>query len=188
MPLQRYNTVNSHALLDLEEAFASVAYRAYLEDVTMAEGALIEAPDLLLAESDQYMASVIGRVAENHRNIMVLCGYGQTRTLPYYLYYSQKVNSSNCLEQVTKYSPVYSNIVRQDNQELTVDKLVILDSIYNNNKPEIDKVSMNLIRGQIARQGLGRSKKYDAQFMNAQRQKLINLYSSLHDKKYKDML
>ena len=42
----------------------------------MAEGAMIEAPDVMLAESDQYMAGVVAKAAEKHRSIMVLCGYG----------------------------------------------------------------------------------------------------------------
>lgn len=59
------------------------------------------------------MAALINKCAEKYQNIMVICGYGQARTIPYYLYYSKKANKQgNNLDGILKYKKVYENIVR----------------------------------------------------------------------------
>lgn len=42
----------------------------------MYEAALIECPDIMLSLSDEYMATLINKLSEKYKNIMVICGYG----------------------------------------------------------------------------------------------------------------
>ena len=88
---------------------------------------MIECPDLIIGLSDEYMAGVVKRLSESYRNIMIICGYGQTRSIPHYLYFNQQANSANNVADVARHKEVYENIVRKDNPEMQVDKLVIID-------------------------------------------------------------
>ena len=93
------------------------------------------------------MATLVNKFSESYKNIMVICGYGQSRSIPYYLYYSKHVNhTGNNLNQVIKYKKVYENLVRRDNEEMLIDKLMIFDSFLNNNENELDSISEMLIR------------------------------------------
>ena len=60
------------------------------------------------------MATLINKLSEKFSNIMVVCGYAQTRTIPYYMYYSPKANAVKNLDKVMRYKKVYENIVRRD--------------------------------------------------------------------------
>ncbi len=42
----------------------------------------------MLGLSDEYLASLIYKASEQYKNIVVICGYGQTRSIPHYLYYN----------------------------------------------------------------------------------------------------
>ena len=88
MSLLKYNLINSFTLIEFERIYEKVVYRAYANDISMIEAALIECPDILLSLSDEYMAGMINRLSESYRNILIICGYGQTRSIPHYLYYS----------------------------------------------------------------------------------------------------
>ena len=47
---------------------------------------------------------------EDHKNIMVICGYGQSKTIPYHLYYNPRVftNGSSILE----YDEPFGTLIR----------------------------------------------------------------------------
>ena len=99
--LNKWQIVNSWTLTQMEEALQLILYRAYADDLTLYEAALIETPDILLQTTDEYMAALINKMAEQHKEIMVICGYGQTRTIPHYLYYSQKINEQDSVNGVS---------------------------------------------------------------------------------------
>jgi pheromone shutdown protein TraB len=125
----------------------------------MMEAALIECPDLILGLSDEYMAGLINKMSESHRNIMVITGYGQTRSIPHYLYFSQLANSSDCIRSVASHKAIYENIVRKDNAEMSLDKLLIVDLILHCNASgtlptSISQSSIHLINTKIAKQAL----------------------------------
>jgi hypothetical protein len=42
----------------------------------MYESALQVCPDVVLHHSDEYMAALINRLSNAHKNIFVVCGYG----------------------------------------------------------------------------------------------------------------
>ncbi len=88
---------------------------------------MIECPELMIGLSDEYMAGLINKASEKYRNIMVICGYGQTRSIPHYLYFSQEANAENSVTEVGNSRPVYESLIRKDNPETLVDKLLILD-------------------------------------------------------------
>ena len=68
--------INSYPLLELEELFHKVILKSYSDDLTLKEAALIECPDLILGLSDEYMATMVNKMSEKYRNILVITGYG----------------------------------------------------------------------------------------------------------------
>ena len=129
LDLFKYNLINTVPLGELEAVFEKVAFRSFMDDVSMMEAALIECPDIMLGLSDEYMASLLNRLSENHSNIVTVCGYGQTRSIPHYLRFSKQANSPNSVQEVARHREVYQNIVRKDNPEMQVDKLAIIDQL-----------------------------------------------------------
>ena len=98
----------------MEQALEKTYYRSYADDIEMHEATFLECPDFILTLTDEYMASLVLKLSEQYKNIMVVTGYGQTRTIPHYLYYSQAANT----RLLNTYKPVYENLVRKDNPEL----------------------------------------------------------------------
>lgn len=92
LSLFKYNTINSYPLMELESMLEKSFYRASLDGISLSQAALLECPDVMLGLSDEYMAALINKLSETHRNILVICGYGQTRSIPHYLYFSHKAN------------------------------------------------------------------------------------------------
>lgn len=78
--------------MELESMLEKCFFRASLDGISLNQAALIECPDVMLGLSDEYMAALINKLSETHKNILVICGYGQTRSIPHYLYFSQKAN------------------------------------------------------------------------------------------------
>ena len=115
LSLFKYNTMNSYPLIELERILEKSLYRASLEGISVSQAALLECPDVMLGLSDEYMAAMINKLSETHRNILVICGYGQTRSIPHYLYFSQKANSEGL--STARHKKVYETIVRKDNPE-----------------------------------------------------------------------
>lgn len=76
--LLKYNTINTYSLLDMETQLNQILYDAYLNDQTLYQSAMLSSPDLLLSQSDEYMAALVNKLSETgeYKNIMVLCGYG----------------------------------------------------------------------------------------------------------------
>jgi len=102
--------------------------------------------------SDEYLASLVNKASEKYRNIMVICGYGQTRSIPHYLYFNQQANLDNNLKEVASFKPPYESMIRKDNPETQIDKLVIVDQILGLNSPnKIDPVTLELINAKIAK-------------------------------------
>lgn len=118
LALYKNNLINTQPLLKLEELYAKLAYTTYYDNVTMYDACMQVAPDILLHHTDEYMAAMISKMSESYDNIFVLCGIGQTRSIPHYLYFSQKSFGLNNVEEVTKYAPTYESIVRKDNSEI----------------------------------------------------------------------
>jgi hypothetical protein len=123
----KYNLINRFTLTEFERAFEKVTYRAFSEDLSLYEAALLECPDLMLSLSDEYMAATVHKLSERFRNILVICGYGQARSIPHYMYYSSQANSENSIAAVARHRGVYENLVRRDNPEMQLDKLLIVD-------------------------------------------------------------
>jgi pheromone shutdown protein TraB len=71
----------------------------------------------MLGLSDEYMAAMINKASETYRNIMVICGYGQTRSIPHYLYYSQQANSRHNMREVCSFRKPFESLIRKDNPE-----------------------------------------------------------------------
>jgi len=71
----------------------------------------------MLGLSDEYLAAMINKASEKYKNIMVICGYGQTRSVPHYLYYNQQASQEDNLKEVASHKPVYESLIRRDNPE-----------------------------------------------------------------------
>ena len=92
------------------------------------EAALETHPDLVLQHSDLYMSSLINTLSlQGKKNIFVLCGYGQSRTIPYHLYYNPLMFQNNSFNEVTKYNKPFKTLIREDTPEIMIDKLCIVD-------------------------------------------------------------
>jgi hypothetical protein len=142
----KYNLINSVPLLDLERAFEKVHYRTFADDCSPYEAALKEVPELVLGLSDEYLAAMIYKASETYKNIMVICGYGQTRSIPHYLYYNQQANLDANMNEVASYKPVFETLIRRDNPETQLDKLVIVDNLLGlTSQGAIDPITLSLI-------------------------------------------
>jgi pheromone shutdown protein TraB len=139
LALFKYNLINSYPLGELEKLFEKVAFRSFSDDITMSEAALIECPDILLTLSDEYMAAMVNKLSEKYRNLMIITGFGQTRSLPHYLYFSRSSNTLNNVSEVAGRKPVYETIVRTDSPEMLLDKLVIVDQILSSSNSSQSK-------------------------------------------------
>ena len=66
------------------------------------------------------MATLIQEIAEQRpdmKTIFVVCGYGQSRSIPHYIYFSPKVKDGQ-IDKVANYKPIYSSIVSTDTPQL----------------------------------------------------------------------
>ena len=102
---------------------------AHYEDLTCYEATLRLYPDFLLHHSDEYMASLIQEIQLQRpeiQNIFVVCGHAQSRSIPYYLFMSPKLNGEfhpdsednfvkySGLEKVTRHLPRYESKISRD--------------------------------------------------------------------------
>ena len=89
--MYKYNMLSEIHLTELEELFESIVFGAHLDSTSLYESALHVCPDVLLHHSDEYMASLINHLSINGKqNIFVVCGYGQSRTIPFHLYHNPR--------------------------------------------------------------------------------------------------
>ena len=108
--------MQEHHMLELQEYLEKVLFIAHRKEISAFDAALEHIPDYLLYKSDEYMASLIEKVTDEDpalQTIFVVCGYGQSRTIPYYLYYSPKVIDGK-IGQVVDYKKVYSTLMSTD--------------------------------------------------------------------------
>lgn len=64
------------------------------------------------------MATLINNIAsEDAQTIFIVCGYGQSRTIPHYLYMSELAKREQ-MSSVTAYPQVYSSLMSKDTPEL----------------------------------------------------------------------
>jgi hypothetical protein len=99
----------------------------------MYEAALGVCPDILLHHSDEYLAALINKLSESgkHKDIFVVCGYGQSRTIPFHLYHNPRVFQDDALSLVSKFNDPFETLVRRDSPEIIADKLAIVDQMFN---------------------------------------------------------
>lgn len=78
-------------------------------------------PDLVLHFTDEYLAAIVQEVQmqiPEVQTIFVVCGHGQSRTIPHYLFMSPKFNgeieATTALESITALKPVYSSVMATD--------------------------------------------------------------------------
>jgi hypothetical protein len=88
-------------------------------------------PDIVLHHSDEYIAGLINKLSFEHQNIFVVCGYGQSRTIPYHLYYNPRVFLHDGLKRIVSQLPTYETLLRKDTPEISVDKMALIDLIFN---------------------------------------------------------
>ena len=155
MSLHKNNMINSTHLVELEELFQEIAFKAHQPDFeTMYDAALDVCPDLLLHHSDEYLAGLINKLSidRKHKNIFVICGYGQSRTVPYHLYYNPRVfNTDTGFDTIVKHLPPFETLIRKDNPQIQIDKLAIIDQIISDGCAfHPDEHSSRLIWEQIA--------------------------------------
>ena len=114
LQLQKHNIINSLHLLELEELFKEISYLSSWDPNcdTYFDAALKVCPDILLHDSDEYMASLINRLSIEKKNIFVICGYGQSRTIPYHLYHNPRVFSDEALNKVIRYNKPFETLLR----------------------------------------------------------------------------
>lgn len=86
-------------LTEMEELFEQIANSSQSNFETMYEAGLRVCPDVLLHHSDEYMASIINKLNQTGKaqNIFVICGYGQSLSIPYHLFYNPRVFAANSI-------------------------------------------------------------------------------------------
>lgn len=128
--LHKYNIASGMHLLEIESLFEEVSRTSHKHD-SMTEAALEVCPDFILHHSDEYLACLINHLSQSHQNIFVVCGRGQSKSIPYHLYYNPRAFQS--IEQiepeVTDFSDVFGTILRKDTPEIMMDKLSMVNLI-----------------------------------------------------------
>ena len=60
-----------------------------------------------------------------------MCGYGQSRSIPYYITFSPKVkDQKGGVSKVCNYLPRYETLMSRDSTEMQVEKLVLADLLH----------------------------------------------------------
>jgi hypothetical protein len=78
-------------LQELERLFEEICSQEMHKE-SLFDSALEVCPDLVLHHSDEYMATLINNLSieQGHRNIFVICGYGQSKSIPFHLYHNPR--------------------------------------------------------------------------------------------------
>ena len=169
--LKKYNIAQSNHLTNLRTLYENTMNMSHTKDITAYDSALnYICPDLLLHHNDEYMASLIHYLANRQdelrsdisvQTLFVVCGYGQSRSIPHYLSMSPRVKEGGPA-QVTEYAPVYETIMSKDSPEIQVEKLVLADLLHGSQLQEGSKAmkqgvhpwTAKLIRQKIVPQAL----------------------------------
>ena len=179
--LRLYNLIQTTHLVDLREMLAEAIKLAHTDGTSCYEASLKLFPDLVLHHTDEYMATLIQELQLQQpelNTIFVVCGYGQSRSIPHYLFMSPKLTGEmhssvdvitkySALKQVTSHAPIYKSLLSQDTIQMQIDKLAILDILFGplkdtrqeevENKDQEQKlpaVSSLLIKSKLAQQSL----------------------------------
>ena len=109
-----------------------------------------------------------------------MCGYGQSRTIPYHLYYNPRVFRDDCVSSVLKFDPIFKTLIREDTPEVMVDKLALLDFLHSHHVQHPDLISTDLITNHFVR----RLPSLDLDPTSDETPYLNRLYSNLVKNKY----
>ena len=170
--LHKFNMLTSHHLQELEGLFSDIVYDSSSNFTDYFEAALRVCPDVLLHHSDEYLAALVNTLSQRGKKyIFVVCGYGQSRTVPYHLYYNPRVFQDGSIDIVTRYNRPFGTLIRSDTPQVMVDKLAIIDQILNSPVLQPDICSRELIAAKIGSSG-------------DQAEELCSLYSTLIQKKF----
>lgn len=115
-------------------------YESHAEDDSVYAGMLRSCPELALHSGDEYMATLLQYISDEPdslarpeladvETIFVLCGYGQSRSIPYYIYMSPKADEKQ-IDQLCTYKPRYETLMSRDSSEMQVEKLVLTDMLH----------------------------------------------------------
>ena len=87
---------------------------AHREGQSCFEACLSEFPDFALHLTDEYMATLIESVCHNDnlQTLFVVCGSGQSQTIPHYMAHTPKI-----LSQTANYAPIYQSLLSKDTPE-----------------------------------------------------------------------
>ena len=126
----------------------------------------------------------------------MVCGYGQSRSIPHYLYFSPKVKEG-MLGSVADYKPVYRSLVSTDSPQIQTDKLVLTDILHGkqlteNAQSKVHPFTSRLIKDHMAKVSLPKdvqARKFEqsdayARIIEAQSQNLHQLYLNLLKDRY----
>ena len=117
-------------------------FESHADDQTIFEGMMRTCPDIALHSVDEYIATILQWLSDEPdalqrreladlNTVFVICGYGQSRSIPYYIYLSPKANEKQ-VSHVTNYLPIYETIMSKDTTEMQVEKLVLTDLLHSN--------------------------------------------------------
>lgn len=172
--LHKYNMLTSIHLVELETLFEQIIHKAHYDSISLFDSALQVCPDVLLHDSDEYTASLINHLSQTGKtNIFVVCGYGQSRTIPYHLYHNPRAFQDNGLNTTTRFNMPFSTLLRADTPEIMTDKLAIIDQIFNSESLQPNTSSLTIINSKIR--------------PNDDNSDLIEIYTNLIQTKYKEV-
>ena len=126
--LLRYNLVQENHMVNLQEMLGQSLSYAHAENESVHEGTLRTNPHFLLHSHDQYMAAILQSLSDepdafdrpelaDMETVFVVCGYGQSRSIPHYIYQSPKVKE-NKLSEVCDFLPRYQTLMSRDTAEM----------------------------------------------------------------------
>ena len=93
------NQLQQHHLLDVVEMLRKVFYLSYGEESSCFKACLELFPDVCLHLRDEYTAALIKSLCDREeiQTLFVVCGLGQSRSVPHYM-----SNSPKTMQQVTQ--------------------------------------------------------------------------------------
>ncbi|CAI2363835.1 unnamed protein product [Moneuplotes crassus] len=113
-------------------------------------GAVHRCPDIMFHYGDRYMASLLKSVINRNPEIgtiAVLCGYGQTKSIPTYMDFSEATLYDNLSVSDTKTHKYFGKV---DSIHSMVEKQVILDHLYlHKNECALDYIQEQEKAGEV---------------------------------------
>lgn len=121
-------------------------------------GAIHRFPDIMCHYNDRYTASLINSIIKRNPSlstIAVLCGYGQTKSIPTYLQFSEATLYDNLKTADSKTMEYFGKTDRIHNM---VEKQVILDQLYvprDNSLAEPSDASLQVLHYLVSHELMG---------------------------------